>query len=83
MTDWRRSRSTLTLLADLIGHRVTWRPKAPSGTRNGPVSGVVQSFDATAKTLTIPVPQSVTMWQPHPHRDVTVSCPQGPFHPEK
>lgn len=83
MTDWRRSRSTLTPLADLVGRRVTWRPKTPSGTRSGPVSGVVQSFDAAARTLTIRVPQSVTMWQPHPHRDLTVPCAQGPFQPEE
>lgn len=83
MTDGRRNRSTLTPLADLVGHRVTWRPKGPSGSRGGPVSGVVQSFDADARTLTIRVPQSVTMWQPHPHRDVTVPCTQGPFQPDE
>jgi len=75
----RRSRAPLTPPAELVGHRVTWRPKRPDGTRTAAVTGTVQSFDADARTLTIRVQQSVSMWQPHPHRDITVPLSTGPF----
>jgi hypothetical protein len=75
----RRARTPLTPPAELVGQRVTWRPKRPDGTRTPAVYGYVQSADETARTLTIRVQQTVTAWQPHPHQDITVSLSQGPF----
>jgi hypothetical protein len=75
----RPARARLTPPAELVGHNVRWQPKAPDGTRAAAVYGHVQSFEADARTLTIRVQQTVSMWQTHPHRDITVSLSSGPF----
>ncbi len=69
----------LTPPAELVGQMVKWRPKGTDGTRGATVYGRVQSFDADARALVIRVDQAVSMWQPNPHRDVTIPLSSGPF----
>lgn len=81
MAYYRNSRSPLTPPADLIGQRVSWRPKGADGKRHPAVYGRVASYDAAARTLTITVQLTVSAWQTKPERDVTVPLSSGPFTP--
>ena len=81
MAYYRRtsSRPPLTPPADLVGQRVSWRPKDRTGKRMGRQLGYVTAYDPDARTLTLSVQQAVSMWQPNPERSVTVPLSSGPF----
>jgi hypothetical protein len=76
----RTGRAPLTPPADLVGHRVSWRPKsATTGQRYPAQYGRVDGFDPAAKTLSITVQQPTSAWQTNPERTVVVPLSSGPF----